>query len=85
MNDSDLAPLIPEEGEVGFVEYQDFVSSQAFQFFSGGSIPELRLRYETYGHLNEAKDNAIVICHALSGDHHCAGFYQLDERKCFPS
>lgn len=81
MNDSQLAPQIPEEGEVGFVEYQDFISNERFQFVSGGSIPELRLRYETYGHLNAAKDNAIVICHALSGDHHCAGVYHLDERK----
>lgn len=81
MNDSEVAPLIPDEGEVGFVEYQDFVSKERFQFVSGGSIPELRLRYETYGHLNAAKDNAILICHALSGDHHCAGVYRLDERK----
>lgn len=81
MNDSEVAPIIPEEGEVGFVEYQDFVSNEPFQFVSGGSISELRLRYETYGHLNAAKDNAILICHALSGDHHCAGIYHLDERK----
>jgi len=81
MNDSEVAPLIPDEGEVGFVEYQDFVSKERFRFVSGGSIPELRLRYETYGHLNTAKDNAILICHALSGDHHCAGVYRLDERK----
>ena len=39
------------------------------------------LRYETYGHLNALKDNAILICHALSGDHHCAGVYDIDERK----
>ena len=81
MNDSEVAPMIPDEGEVGFVEYQDFVSNERFQFVSGGSIPELRLRYETYGHLNAAKDNAILICHALSGDHHCAGVHRLDERK----
>ena len=81
MNDSEQAPLIPEEGEVGFVEYQDFVSAEPFSFVSGGSIPELRLRYETYGHLNASKDNAILICHALSGDHHCAGVHDIDERK----
>jgi homoserine O-acetyltransferase len=81
MNDSELEPLIPDEGEVGFVEYQDFVSEQPFRFVSGGSIPELRLRYETYGHLNAAKDNAVLICHALSGDHHCAGVHGIEERK----
>lgn len=81
MNDSEVVPFIPQEGEVGFVEYQDFVSDKPFQFVSGGDIPELRLRYETYGCLNAAKDNAILICHALSGDHHCAGVYHPDDSK----
>ena len=81
MNDSEQAPIIPEEGEVGFVEYQDFVSKETFEFVSGGKLPELTLRYETYGHLNAAKDNAILICHALSGDHHCAGVHGIEERK----
>ena len=81
MNDSEQTAVISDEGEVGIVENQDFVSSERFSFESGGSIPELRLRYETYGHLNEAKDNAILICHALTGDHHCAGVYSMDERK----
>lgn len=81
MNDSEQAPYILEEGEVGFVEYQDFVSPEPFHFVSGGSVPELTLRFEAYGHLNAAKDNAILICHALSGDHHCAGVHDIDERK----
>ena len=81
MNDSEQTAVPSDEGEVGIVEYQDFVSPGPFHFESGGSIPELRLRYETYGRLNEAKDNAILICHALTGDHHCAGVYSMDERK----
>jgi homoserine O-acetyltransferase len=81
MNDSEAVPLVPVEGEVGLVEYQDFISREPFHFESGGTIPELTLRYETYGHLNAAKDNAIVICHALSGNHHCAGVHSMDERK----
>ncbi len=36
--------------------------------------------YETYGKLNEQKDNVIVLTHALTGSHHAAGFY-ADERK----
>ena len=81
MNDSEPGQQVLDEGEVGFVEYQDFVSDKPFHFEAGGSIPQLRLRYETYGHLNPAKDNAILICHALTGDHHCAGVYSMDERK----
>lgn len=81
MIDSETAAIHSSEGEVGLVEYQDFVSTEVFNFESGGSIPELTLRYETYGRLNAAKDNAILICHALTGDHHCAGVHDMNARK----
>ena len=81
MNDSEPIGQQIDEGEVGFVDYQDFVSLESFHFESGGVIPELKIRYETYGQLNQAKDNAILICHALTGDHHCAGVYDITERK----
>ncbi len=81
MNDSEQAAHFSNEGEVGVVEYQDFISRKPFQFESGGSIPELCLRYETYGRLNEAKDNAVLLCHALTGNHHAAGVHSIDERK----
>ena len=81
MNDSEQAEQITTVGEVGIVESQDFVSSAPFVFESGGTIPELTLRYETYGHLNARKDNAVLICHALTGNHHVAGVYGMEERK----
>lgn len=81
MNNSDIVQQGSDEGEVGLVEYQDFISDEPFDFESGGSIPQLVLRYETYGRLNAAKDNVILICHALTGDHHCAGVYSINERK----
>ncbi|HEU5077838.1 MAG TPA: homoserine O-acetyltransferase [Opitutaceae bacterium] len=68
-------------GEVGLVRAFDFVSNETFVFDSGQSLPGFTLRYETYGRLNAAGDNAILICHALSGDHHCAGIYSLNDRK----
>lgn len=40
---------------------------------SGSTLPRYDLIYETYGTLNAAKDNAILVCHALSGDHHVSG------------
>lgn len=81
MNDSEENPLGLEEGDVGCVAFEDFVSKAPFFFESGGTIPELTLRYETYGRLNAARSNAILICHALSGDHHCAGVHAVTDKK----
>lgn len=82
MNDSDQISTIDEKpGELALVDWVDFVSKEAFDFENGGTIPGFTLRYETYGRLNEQKDNAILICHALSGDHHAAGVYNLKDRK----
>ena len=72
-------PLAP--GEVGLVAPRDFVHSRSFQFRSGQELPGFTLRYETYGELNATRDNAVLICHALSGDHHCAGVHSLQDRK----
>ncbi|AFJ02780.1 Homoserine O-acetyltransferase [Methylophaga frappieri] len=47
----------------------------------GRTLPEFTLIYETYGQLNADKSNAVLICHALSGDHHAAGYHDLDDRK----
>jgi len=68
-------------GEVGLVAPRDFVHAQPFTFKSGQTIPGFTLRYETYGQLNTTRDNAVLICHALSGDHHCAGWHSPNDRK----
>ncbi|NDV62086.1 homoserine O-acetyltransferase [Puniceicoccales bacterium CK1056] len=68
-------------GEIGLVRWKDYVHTGAFTFESGEKIPGFTLRYETYGKLNPQKDNAILICHALSGDHHCAGIHNLNDKK----
>ena len=47
----------------------------------GRILPSYDLVYETYGELNENASNAILICHALSGDHHAAGFHSMDDKK----
>jgi homoserine O-acetyltransferase len=59
---------------------RDFAYAHPFTFKSGQLIPGFTLRYETYGTLNVTRDNAILICHALSGDHHCAGMHAGDRK-----
>ncbi len=44
-------------------------------------IEEYDLIYETYGELNTDKSNAILICHALSGNHHAAGYHSETDKK----
>ena len=68
-------------GEVGLVTPRDFVCAHPFTFKSGQTLPGFTIRYETYGALNATRDNAVLICHALSGDHHCAGVHTPDDRK----
>jgi len=47
---------------------------------SGRILEPYDIKYETYGKLNEAKNNVILICHALSGSHHAAGLYKGDRK-----
>ena len=46
---------------------------------SGGTLPGVTVAFETYGKLNQAGDNAILICHAISGDSHVARHDDADD------
>lgn len=70
-----------DSGSVGVVTPCDFTYDQPFTFKSGQVLPGFTIRYETYGEFNAAGDNAVLICHALSGNHHCAGRNHPDDRK----
>ena len=48
---------------------------------SGARLPEFELVYETYGKLNAARSNAVLVCHALSGNHHAAGYHTLQDKR----
>lgn len=48
---------------------------------AGKTLASYELVYETYGTLNADRSNAILVCHALSGGHHVAGYYADDPRK----
>ena len=54
--------------------------NKPLELVSGKIISEYDLKYETYGKLNKEKSNAVLICHALSGNHHVAGYYENDKK-----
>jgi len=52
--------------------------SDPLKLTSGAVLPEFEIAYETYGTLNAARSNAVLICHALNASHHVAGTYADD-------
>jgi homoserine O-acetyltransferase len=64
---------------VGIVATQYFHSTTPLPLASGDCLPEFTVAYETYGTLNAARDNAILLLHALSGDAHAAGLQRVRE------
>ena len=71
----------PDKASVGLVQPEVFSYNESFELCSGEKLPGFEIVYETYGTLNDKRDNAILICHALSGDHHAAGYHsELDPK-----
>lgn len=71
-----------EKKNIGVVktEYATFAQPpQELVLDSGQRLGPVTLAYETYGTLNKEKSNAILVCHALSGDAHAAGFHEGDK------
>ena len=63
---------------VGIVKPQSVDIKDPLRLACGQVLKEYHLVYETYGELNTNKSNAILICHALSGHHHAAGYHTDD-------
>lgn len=66
---------------VGIVQRQYAHFAFPLHLRAGGVLPAFTLAYETYGSLNQDRSNAILICHALSGDSHVAGYYTNDPHE----
>ena len=54
---------------------------RALALRSGATLPSYELAYETYGKLNAARSNAVLVCHALNASHHVAGFYENENQN----
>jgi homoserine O-acetyltransferase len=71
-----MTPRAPNSaaGSVGTVDTQFLDLPQPLALDCGRQLPQVRIAYETYGTLATEHDNVILVCHALSGDAHAAGY-----------
>lgn len=75
------------EQSVGIVVKQFFTFAEPpdeITLDSGAKIGPVTVAYETYGQLNKARDNAVLVVHAFSGDSHVAGYYGDDPQQNKP-
>ncbi|MFV2059202.1 MAG: homoserine O-acetyltransferase [Gammaproteobacteria bacterium] len=78
---SDNTTANASSDSVGLVSSQVIEFNDAIKLQCGVSLSNYELIVETYGALNKNKDNAVLICHALSSDHHAAGKYSENDKK----
>ncbi|MEO4048609.1 homoserine O-acetyltransferase [Pseudomonas sp. CAU 1711] len=74
-------PTVFPADSVGLVTPRTIRFSEPLALVCGRSLADYQLVYETYGTLNAMASNAVLICHALSGHHHAAGYHSTEERK----
>jgi homoserine O-acetyltransferase/O-succinyltransferase len=63
-----------EAGSVGTVDTQFLDLPEPLALDCGRELYPIRIAYETYGTLSASRDNVVLVCHALSGDAHAAGY-----------
>ena len=84
LSDTTITQAAFGAGSVGIADQKTYSFGHAadpLQLEGGRTLGPVTLAYETYGKLNAAKDNAILVLHALSGDAHAAGFNsRLDDK-----
>lgn len=74
LKNNSIGPIEPK------IFYKNF-GEKGFVLENGKTLPELEIRYETYGALNNKKDNAIWVCSPLTADAHVAGYYSETDKK----
>ena len=69
-----------KNGSLGIVTPRKIAYEAHFVLVNGQTLPRFDLMIETYGELNAEKSNAVLICHALSGNHHVAGYHTAEDK-----
>ncbi|WP_163369837.1 homoserine O-succinyltransferase MetX [Endozoicomonas acroporae] len=75
-----MPELIPADS-VGLVAPIAIPFDQPLSLNCGEQLEKFQLMVETYGELNQSRSNGVLICHALSGHHHAAGYHSMADRK----
>ncbi len=75
-----MLDVLPPDS-IGLVEPKFHTFDSPIALDCGRILPRYKLIYETYGNLNKESSNAILVCHALSSDHHAAGYHTLQDKK----
>ncbi len=65
---------------VGITETKFVTLHETHTLESSATIKDLTIAYEQYGRMNEDKSNVILVCHALTGDAHLAGYHKGDKK-----
>lgn len=81
MTTSPAGAVFPPADSVGLVAPQIQTFEQPLKLASGSVLESWQLMVETYGELNADASNAVLICHALSGNHHAAGYHSAEDNK----
>src|SRR5260221_12339648 len=68
-----------DPSSAGAVRAQKAHFEQPLKLKGGAALPAYDIAYETYGELNAARSNAVLVCHALNASHHVAGYYAEDK------
>ncbi|OSI15529.1 homoserine O-acetyltransferase [Neisseria dentiae] len=69
-----------DKADVWIVTPQKIAFETPLALQNGQTLPRFDLMVETYGTLNAGKSNAVLVCHALSGNHHVAGHHSPDDK-----